>query len=346
MEQHERDYFVSRIRSGNYFLHHKGFRLKVVEPTLEELHESNEVYVKSMTASLNDGIKTQDQTLEWMREIEFWTDDDDKKEEGLGKDIETLKVEIFNHRNQEAAREKIRKYLRAAEDQLSKVSLKKLKYHDVTCEGIAFLEKNLFIISRCTFIGDSLYDFSGDLQHKDVWMSYRGLLCTEKIIRELARTEPWRSSWVLRESSGIPLFAANGRELSMDQKNIVAWSSMYDNIQEAAETPAEDVVNDDDMLDGWFIVQKRKREAERTKSELEGTIGDRVKNSDEIFMMAGSKRDAERIDSMNSLAGKMIKKEREAHIKHSGGLEQHHLPDQKMQIQNQLNQQYKDKFRR
>ena len=63
--------------------------------------------------------------------------------------------------------------------------------------------------------------------------------------------------------------------------------------------------------------------------------------------MAGSEKDADRIDNMNDMNTKMIKKQRNIAIKEKGdSMDQHELPDQKMLIQNQLSQQYKEKFRR
>ena len=59
---------------------------------------------------------------------------------------------------------------------------------------------------------------------------------------------------------------------------------MYDNIQEAAETPSEDVINDDDVLDGWFIVQRKKREVESAQNDFENsTKNERIKGAGEVF---------------------------------------------------------------
>ena len=44
---------------------------------------------------------------------------------------------------------------------------------------------------------------------------------------------------------------------------------MYDNIQESMDCPTEDVINDDDMLDGWFIVQNRKREKDKKEKDVD-----------------------------------------------------------------------------
>jgi len=122
---------------------------------------------------------------------------------------------------------------------------------------------------------------------------------------------------------------------------------MYDNIQESMDCPSEDVINDDDMLDGWFLTQKQKRDKEKAESEFEQSISnEKINNSDEIFVMAGSRHEAEKIDSMNSVHGKMTKKERTATLQHKGSMEQHEFRDEKLKLRQQSNQQFKDKFGR
>mgnify|MGYP003651479939 CR=1 FL=1 len=346
MKQHEREFFVYRIRSGKHFIDCQNFKLKVVTPTIDEQFEAEDLYVRSLSKSLADGIKTSDQMVEWMMERDLWTEEDEEKLSGLKKDVEKLKIEIYNHRNQEGPREKIRQYLRAGEQQIGEHASKKFSHQDITCEGIAFLEKALFLIKGCTFLGSDSYDFS-HISTRDVWLRYQNLVCSESTIRELAREDPWRSFWMLKDCNTFNLFANKDRELSTDQKNLLAWSRMYDNIYESPDAPGEDVINDDDILDGWTITQKKKRERERAQAELESRMSDKAQGAGEIFLMAGSNNDAERIESMNDINATMTKKERLHTIRKSDGpLNQQDFPDEQLKMRNQLNQQYKDKFRR
>ena len=61
---------------------------------------------------------------------------------------------------------------------------------------------------------------------------------------------------------------------------------MYDNIFESPECPPDDVIQDDDALDGWLIVQRRKREEDQKRSAAENIIGNsKISNADEVFIM-------------------------------------------------------------
>ena len=40
MKQHEREFFVYRIRSGKYFIDYNNIRLKIITPTIDEQFEA------------------------------------------------------------------------------------------------------------------------------------------------------------------------------------------------------------------------------------------------------------------------------------------------------------------
>lgn len=346
MKHHDREYFISRIRCGYYTIKENGIILKIYTPTTEDEYEINEVYRDAYEKAMYDDFKTENEMTEWMLEKELWTKEDDDKIEGLKKDLERLKVEIFNARNNETLREKIRMYIRAGEKQLIKQGEKKSAFHMNTCEGIALLEKSIAFLKRCTFLNGQLYDFES-IQIDEVLSKYYSMILSDSQIRDLSRNEPWRSIWVLNETNSFHLFNNSNRNLSIDQRNLLIWSKMYDNVQESLDCPSEDVIEDDDMLDGWFIVQRKKREKERAESEMENTIkNDKIKNSSEIYMVAQTQKDAERINNMNDITGKVVKQQRFNVIKSKGETAQIDFQDERLKLSQQSNTMFKDKFRR
>lgn len=337
---------MSRLRSGAYTLTHNNVTVKILTPTLEDEFCANESYTEAYDKALDDEFMTEDELLEWMRSRDLWTEEDDKKIEGLEKDLERLRIEIFKAKNKENLREQIRKYIRAGEKQLKEQINKKLENNSNTCEGIAAIEKAFTFLKRCTFIGNELFDFQS-IELSQVWYMYHSMLLSEKQGRELARTEPWRSLWMLKDSGTVNLFANKDRELSIDQKNILIWSRMYDNIQESVDCPSDDVINDDDMLDGWFIVQRQKQEKQKAESEIEDTLtNSKIANSDEIFVMSDTKKDADKVNSMNDINAQMTKKERMAVIQQKGDAKDLDFRDQQLRLRRQSNEQLKGKFGR
>ena len=70
------------------------------------------------------------------------------------------------------------------------------------------------------------------------------------------------------------------------------------------EAPSEEVINDDDMLDGWFIVQNRKREKDKKEKDVDSTLGANA-GKDEVFVMARPE-DKERLKSIKDMNVKKL----------------------------------------
>jgi hypothetical protein len=101
------------------------------------------------------------------------------------------------------------------------------------------------------------------------------------------------------------------------------------------------------MLDGWFLLQKNKRDKEKAQREFEETnTNSKIKNADEVFIMANSKEDFARIDNMNDIHQKMIKKQRFETIKKKGEASQLDFQDEKLKLAQVSNTMFRDKFRR
>ena len=153
--------------------------------------------------------------------------------------------------------------------------------------------------------------------------------------REIARTEPFRSLWSIAKQNIFGTLS----NLTIDQKNIILYSKMYDNVYEHPERPNDEVIEDDLMLDGWFAVQKRESEIERNKKQADNLL-DSKKNrkggdAGELFVVAGNKEEAKKISSLNDLNTKMKLKQRQQQINKDGSLEEQEFIDVKLDLRNQ-----------
>ena len=228
-------------------------------------------------------------------------------------------------------------YLRTGEKQLANHLKEKNTFYQNTREGYALSEKVSWIIKNTTYYKDKLYDF------KHVSLNYvidewQNSILSENIIRELAREEPWKSLWTTRENSRAKLFnISDNEELTSNQKHLLIWSQVYDNIQESMDCPTDDVIKDDDLLDGWFVIQAKKREKDRLEKEFEEkNNNDKIKNASEVYIMANpnEKNSIEKINALNDPYSASIKKQRLEVIKQKGGhARQHDFLDEKQKMQ-------------
>ena len=259
-------------------------------------------------------------------------------------DLDKLKVELFKSRFDIKKKDYIRKLLRGCEKHINKLLSQKTSMFDNTCEVLAHSEKSYAMIKMCTYLNGELFSFETELIEDISNIFSMSLLSIDKI-RDLARNDPWRSSWTLFNTIKADLF--KNSNLNIDQKNIIVWSRMYDNIQEHPECPEEDVINDDDMLDGWMIIQRNKRQQEINKAAFDSfTNNEKIKNSSEIFIPAKSKEEAARINSLNSQEASFIKNERIKTVKENGEVKAGGFNDEKLEISQMANGMLKSRFRR
>jgi len=345
MNVYEREYFVSRIRSGFYHIKDGNTKIKVMTPTMEDDFFANEHFMEVLEEAKLEGYMTQDQMLNWMMTQGLWSEKKEKDIETVKKDIDGTKLKMYKRRSEPNIVQGGKQVLEMLNSSLNKLLSQKDEYFSNTCEGLAFQEKSLFLFERCCYVGKERFDFNS-LDPTIYYYSWLGQLLKEGQVRELARNDPWRHYWLFKED--VSLFNnEGGRDLSVDQKNIMVWSKMYDNVQESPERPSEEVIEDDDLLDGWFIYQREKEKEESVKNDIEDKINNpKMANAQEFVIMAKDQNDVDNINKLNTPIALRNKKERINTVKAKGNATDLDFKDKQMEIRNQSNEMFKNKFRR
>jgi hypothetical protein len=346
MNYHEREFFVSRIRTGKTFVSIGKDTVCVMPPSIEDGYRAALAYKESYAQSIEEELITEREMQEWMRMEEMWTTDDDIQEKKLAEDLESMKVEAYQNRQDKKTLKGIKRSVFQCVKSIEGLVRKKASYVENTCEGLALIAKAEALIELCTHKDGLIYDFE-KLTVSQVHNEYNRQLCTEQQTRELARSEPWKSLWTMKELS-TNLFAefTNPRDMSVDQKNLVIWSRIYDNVQESMECPPSEVIKDDIVLDGWFIVQRRERDKQAVDKDFDsGPTNEKIKNSQEVIMIARDQEHAKSINDMNDAHVKQVKRDRSEVLKR-GDANQHDFPDEKLRLANMARDQMKEHFRR
>ena len=123
---------------------------------------------------------------------------------------------------------------------------------------------------------------------------------------------------------------------------------MYDNIIKHPERPAEAVIGDDDLLDGWLIEQKKGDK----KKDVKKIKGKGMDKAQELFVFVDKnnkemsvEQQIKEIEDMNSSESKVIKKQRNAVIKKAGSVADNRLPDKQKEIASKLSANYIEHMR-
>ena len=338
MEFHQREYFVSRILRGHAKLKIRNdLVLFVRAPTIEENHDAQEYYQEIYEMAFLQEIMTEEEIQEMMLEQGIWTDQYESDIKKVETKIEDLKVDLYNQSFNIKAQRKTRASIRRAESVLIKLLSRKHSYDAMSCHGVANYARYCWLIENCTYKDEKKYDFA-DISVSALLSIYQDHGLSDKEIRGLAKTDPWRSTWASFKKSGGTLFETSATCYTTEQKNLILWSSMYDSISESPDAPSDEIILDDDMLDGWLIIQRKERELRTKQKAAEDIIGnEKIANSDEVYIVAKSEEDVDKINELNDPQAKAIKTARQQALLSEERTKQEHLPDVAMDLQMQRN---------
>lgn len=350
----EAEHLVNKIISGTIKCRIRDVSFQIIHlliknPSRYHKYIASELYREVYEDSIDYGMFTDDELKKFMFQYGLWDDTREKKLTSLQKDIEELKLRMFEASFNSQTLTVAKKVLKAAKADIQLLIEQKNSYNHLSASGFAEIEKNKFLM------GMSLYNITGDLfmNEESYWSSpvfileqaltiHRENKIGETEFRYLARNEPWRSYWISRKTEG-KLLGVAPVDMTEDQRSLIIWSSIYDNVHEHPEQPPQYVIDDDDILDGWFIFQRKKREKENNKNAVDQLItNEKIKNSSEIFIPANSQTDLERIASLNDLEADIAKRQRLNYVSKHENVPEAQMPDTKIELRRQKAEMFKN----
>jgi hypothetical protein len=291
-----------------------------------------------------DHLQTESQLYGWMIKHGYWKEENEGRIKKYKADIEDFKVKIYECAFRSDEKKAIRAALNEAKRLLGGLIESKHRFDYLTPEGSAQIAKNKYLIGLSIHTADGKPVFSPEtffmssfpfLDH--IIIEFNSLMASTEQIRQVARSDNWRKYWCGRESERV--FGRASIDLTDEQLNLISWTRVYDNIYQHPDCPNEEVIDDDDALDGFLISDKRKRDKEKgLKASDELVSNERIKNSDEVFIVANTEDDAKKIQNLNDESVRRQIQKREKLIEEKGIVKDEDLPDQRLKKQLAINQ--------
>lgn len=344
MDPQQRQTLLARILAGNLRCKVGGRVYIVMTPTASINYRANELYSEILNEyRWMDDWFSEGQARYLSQKSSKITGNIEANLTELNKAKDDTKVAMFeNYLNKDILKQ-LRKRLELIQQKVNETYLAKHSLDHLTANGFALMIKTQFVLTRtvCDEKENRVWGDEEDVPFSilDAIMGQiNGAEITPKDLRELSRTEPWRLYWTCGgKTNPFGKAVANYTE---DQLALISYSQMYDSIDGHAECPNDDVIEDDDLLDGWMIMIKRKQDKEKGLKKLESTIPDKYKNSKELYIPVSNQEDANKINELNSAQSQNIKRQRGETVKQLGGkANEMDLPDVRMDLLNLVNQQ-------
>lgn len=344
MDDRTLNLYLSRILSGFYVFHFGDKLFKLLYPNIDIKYQS-EIYAQKIYEDnkYNEWIK-QSEILYVLIDLGLWSMDGDKKLKKIEDDIDNSKVELFKNFLNPTKQKTIRKKLTQQKKQYDYLYSVRYSLDHITLEGYCHSLKNDYILTKSLFDHDGNLVFNDNNGPSDYFLlknisSYIAQSSLEiSTFKSIARSNIWKNYWSANKNNLFDKPVVNWTD---EQKTLVVLTRMYDSVYEHPESPPDIVIEDDDMLDGWMIIQKRESEKSKNKKRNEQFLPDKIKNSQEVFLMANSKEEAQNIYNMNDHQGIGIIKERNQIISQNNQITEQNLPDIKRDIILQSNEKRK-----
>jgi hypothetical protein len=330
-----RELIVNRVLSGRVLLRARGRRFFWCQPKRPTRYLAQVVYEKAFEEAKRIGLYPQEGGVEeFLLTRGLWTEEDGRRLTVFPNDIERLKEALYEARLKSDTLRELRGHLVKARSQWEALLSRRHAHDGLTCHGYASLTRGRYLV------GAGLRTLSGKrvFRHGGFWKDRSGLLeeavsayaaakLPDDALRGVARTDPWRGVWQAGKHEG-GVFGLAAADLTDEQRALAGWSALYDSVREHPECPPEDVLSDNDMLDGWLSLQRKKARDGALRKDAEKMItNEKVRNAKEVFLVAETPADARRVETLNDKGAKAVKKQKLDYLARKGTVNDLDMPD-------------------
>ncbi len=339
MNDNDIEISIYRILSNKTIFYHENILYILKCPSID---------IKYKALLLYNDIINEEKYYNWIRSDNYenamissgvWSKETNGLIEKMYSGLDNLKVELYKVWMMPSQQKSIRSKIEHLKNELNKILSIKQRFFEHTLEGYADSIRNEYIICQTLYRNDELvFDYNNKSNEKSYTKFNNLVQEIEKLtfsltdIKKIARSPIWRTYWACNKNS--KLFDDCVAKWTDDQRLLYSMSQMYDSVREHPECPDEKVIEDDDMLDGWMIYQRREQSKNKKIKNLNGKNS--LKDSKEIFLFPKDEEQFQEVMELNDLESKAVIKERMAFIKAKGKTEEYELPDVKRDIQNDL----------
>lgn len=331
MEQALREKLVRRITSrtlyGSVKFQNDRYDVIYKDPSLQLLTEADYKYHVVYNTALKEGdVMTLEESYEILKKDGTWSDAKQKELETLYSDIKQLQAKLHTSRFKKAEQRAIKATIDEGRKRIDVLEHTKNQLWGSTIDYLADKTKRHFIISRIvTIVDQSLLSIPLFLDALAVYY-YKDASISEKQIREIARTDPWRLYWTVSKNTGTSLFPHSCVEMTELQHALVLWTQIYDFAYQSQSRPSDEVIDDDDQFDAWYRSECKRLEVESKQHALDNGIG-----GQEVFVPA-DREGAKEVYELNDAMVKNRIAQRHNVIESKGTVDEANLPDVKQEL--------------
>ena len=328
------EHYVNRILSGKLLFSYKNRLYTLLYPNITLRYKASLLYESIINDEKYNEWITVNNLEKYMEYLGVWNREMAEFMNHSPKQLESLKVSLYQNRLNSALTKKNRQQISYLRTKMNSVSQTKQYFYNQTVEGFAESIKHEFIIVNTLYYkknkvfnkfksnNNSSNDFN------NLVTEINNYTLDTSIYRSIARSDFWRSFWNINKNNIIDKPIC---EWTDEQRTLASYTSMYDGVYEHHDKPNDSVIEDDDMLDGWLIHQRKEYEKSKQENSLLNN-NNKLAKAQEIFIFTDTQEGIKEITEMNSQEALLDIAQRRHSIEKNGEINQSSLIDVQKQI--------------
>lgn len=339
-----------RVLTGYYYIYIDNNKYKILLPNIHDKYLAHNAYLSIINDyKFEEGWITEKNINRILEIYNIWNNSKEKYLNESKELLDKTKIQYFLNFNTSSIKEQIKKSIGNLNKTINNLYNEKYSLNYLTLENYAQNIKNQILVSSMIYddhnsrvFDTNINNIDSDLLEKFIREIYNNSLGQESI-KKLARHEIWRSYW---GSNKDKIFNTAVVDWTDEQRSLVNFTRTLDSIREHLEAPEEDIINDDDALDGWMLYQHEKMLKEKKQKHISEKYGLNNKNGQEVFIMTDNKEEAREIFSLNDPnTMKEIKEMQQVVNQTDGWINWSELPHVKRELQQQAMSAHKERLR-
>ncbi len=302
------DDLIHRIVSGYYHITIDNNVYTIKSPNLDIRSRAHFIYqsiIEDNKFDLTNWIPN-DQINTLLLFNNIWNNDKQKELDAQYKLLDQTKIELFLNYSNDKKRKLFKETIISISQYISSLYNKKTYFDFLSLEFYARTIENQFIALNMVYLKDRLLfspnddDIDSELYSRIIELIQKNIIDMD-LMKTIVKSEKWKQYW---SASKEHIFEGPSHRWTEDQLTIVNLSKTYDSIREHMESPPEEIIQDNDALDGWMIYQNRKVEKDKKKQAIEDKYGLNNKRGDEVFILTDSVEETKEIFALNDAQAK------------------------------------------
>lgn len=292
-----------RILTGYYYIYLDNKQYKILLPDIHSKYLAHNTYLSIINEyKYEDGWITEKNIYRILEIHNIWNNTKEKHLDECKSLLDKTKIQYFLNFQTSSIKEQIKTSINNLNKTINTLYNEKYSLNYLTLENYAQNIKNQILVSSMIYSDDnsrvfdsSIDNIDSDLLEKFIREIYTNSLGQESI-KKLARHEIWKSYW---GSNKDTIFPGSVISWTDEQRSLVNFTRTLDSIREHLEAPEEEIINDDNALEGWMLYQHEKITKEKKQKHINEKYGLNNKNAGEVFIMTDNAEETKEIFSLN-----------------------------------------------